>query len=143
MPRYVPCILICMALSCGSLGCAPKWVGPTTPSGYRYTLTVSDPLLWISASIFNSPLPGSTAVTVRVQNAQGQPVDGVPVELQIDPSWVENASLTPQRPLTHDGSARALFTPRTTGAVRLTARVENVAEETTIVVRSGRVLRGP
>lgn len=142
MPRYVPCILICMALSCGSLGCAPKWSGPT-PSGYRYTLSVSDPLLWISSSIFNSPLPGSTAVTVRVQNAQGQPVEGVPVEFQVEPSWVEHASLTPQRAVTHDGSAQALFTPRTIGAVRITTRVENVAEETTIVVQSGPVPRGP
>ena len=133
MLRYVPCLLLCMALSCGSLGCAPKVLGPTTPSDYRYTLSVSDPYLWINAP---GVLPRSTAVIVRVQNAQGHPVDSVPVEFQVAPSWVEHASITPQRALTHGGSARAIFVPRTTGAVRLTARVENIAHETTIVVRS-------
>jgi hypothetical protein len=133
MCRDVPCLLLCMALSCGSLGCAPKLLGPTTPSGYRYTLSVSDLYLWINAP---GTRPRSTAVIVRVQNAQGQPVDGVPVEFQVAPSWVENASLTPQRAVTHDGSARAIFVPQTTGAVHLTARVENIAHETTIVVQS-------
>lgn len=133
MPRYVPCILLCLALICGSIGCAPKLLGPTTPSGYHYTLSVSDPYLWINAP---GTLPRSTAVIVRVQNAQGQPVDGVPVEFQIDPSWVQNASITPPRALTQDGSARAIFVPQTTGAARITVHVENIAHETTIVVQS-------
>lgn len=133
MPRYVPCILLCIVLSCGSIGCAPKLVGPTTPSGYRYTLSVSDPYLWINAP---GTLPRSTAVIVRVQNAQGQPVDGVPVEFQIEPSWVQSASITPPRALTQDGSARAIFVPQTTGAARITVHVENVAHATTLVVQT-------
>ena len=136
MPRYVPCILLCVALHWASTGCAPTSLGPTTPSGYRYTLSVADPYLWINAPTLSGTLPRSTAVIVRVQNAQGQPVDGVPVEFQVEPSWVENASITPQRALTQDGSARAIFVPQTTGAARITVHVENVARETTIVVQT-------
>lgn len=136
MPRYVPCILLCVVLHWTSTGCAPKLLGPTTPSGYRYTLSVADSYLWINAPTLSPNLPRSTEVIVRVQNAAGQPVDGVPVEFQVEPSWVENVSVTPQSALTQDGSARARIQPWIPGALRLTVRVENIAQQTTIVVQS-------
>ena len=136
MPRYVPYILLCVVLHWASTGCAPKLLGPTTPSGYFYTLSVADSHLWFNAPRLGGTLPRSTEVIVRVQNAAGQPVDGVPVEFQVAPSWVDSVSITPESALTQDGIARTRIQPWISGALRLTTRVEDIAQETTIVVQS-------
>lgn len=81
-------------------------------------------------------LPHNTEVIVRVQNAAGQPVDGVPVEFQVAPSWVDSVSITPEIALTKDGIARTRVQPLTSGALRLTARVEDITQESIIVVQS-------
>jgi hypothetical protein len=137
MMRYVYISLLCVTLACGSIGCAPKLVGPTRPSGYYFSLVVSASQIYY---FVNPPLipypnvPDSAELIVRVQNAQGQPVDGIPVEFLLEPDWTQNASLTPQRAMTRGGEAQSVFRATMTGVVRITVRVEDMTQGTTIAV---------
>jgi hypothetical protein len=71
---------------------------------------------------------------VRVQDAQGPPVDGIAVVFGLEPTWQQSASITPQQASTRDGIVRAILEPKTTGLIRVMARVENVTQEVAIVV---------
>jgi hypothetical protein len=79
-------------------------------------------------------LPASVEVTVRVQDAQGRPVDGVPVEFQMEPAWASSASVSPQRAMTTSGTARAVFQTERAGSARVQVRVENTTQEAMITV---------
>src|SRR5262249_14637226 len=124
--RWYVVLLLGLVLVCSSLACAPQFVGPTT-AGYFFTLNVPNSFIF----------PGSEAELIAsVRNAQGQPVDGLPVTFQVEPSWEQSASVSPQVAYTRQGTARALFQARTTGVVRVTARVDNATQETRIIIAS-------
>jgi hypothetical protein len=118
---------LCLAvvLLASSMACAPRRVGPTVPSGYIFTLVAP-------SQVFRGT---AEDVIVRVQDAQGNPVDGVPVEFRVEPKWAADASLTP-RVLTRGGIARSIFQADIIGLVQITAQVEQTALTTTIVVIS-------
>ncbi len=134
--RHVRVMVLCLVLACGGLACAPKLVGPTVPSGNFFSLWVSDPEIWLllSGDILEEQYPSFAELTVRVQNAQGQPVDGVPVMFQVEPDWGQDASVIPQRVITRDGVAQADFRADTTVIVRVVVRVDETTQETAIVV---------
>jgi len=71
---------------------------------------------------------------VRVRDAQGQPVDGIPVRFSVEPSWIQNASLTPAETLTRNGEASAIFQANTIGVVQVMAQVDNVTQEARITI---------
>jgi len=73
-------------------------------------------------------------VVVRVQDAQGQPVDGVAVMFYVEPSWTQSVSLTPAEALTRHGEAHTILQPSTTGIIHVMARVDNVVREAAITV---------
>jgi hypothetical protein len=110
-----------------------KPVGPTT-SGYFFVLRVSEPRLFLvlSGSPMAEHLPHEAEVIVQVQNAQGQPVDGVPVEFAL--TGQEIAAVTPSRVGTSAGQARAVLQPSATGAARVVARVEGLQQAVGISV---------
>jgi hypothetical protein len=74
-------------------------------------------------------------LVVRVRNGQGQPLNGVPVEFQMDPKWAGSASVSPQRVLTQNGTARAMLHTDLIGVVNVTARVGTITKEASIAVR--------
>ena len=121
-------LLLCLLVVGSSLACTPqpKLVGPTVPSGYFFTARARD--------IKTERLPASAELTVRVQDAQGQPVDGVPVQFQVEPAWVSSASVSPQRAMTNSGTARAVFQTERAGSARVQVRVENTTQEAIITV---------
>jgi hypothetical protein len=130
MSRYLHITLLCLAIVWGGMGCAPvKPVGPTIPSGYFFLLSLSDTRLFLILP--ESPvaryLPGQADVVVQVRNAQGQPVDGVPVEFTV--TGMEIASVTPRQAVTSAGQARALLQLSSTGVARVVARVEGMQQE--------------
>ena len=135
MIRYISILFLGVMLVGGGMGCAPKLIGPTQPSGYFFSLIVSDPQIYL---FVNPPsdrrLRDFAQVVVRVQNAQGQPVNGVPVEFQVESAWAQHASLTPPRAITQGGEALSVFRAKTTGAVRVMVRVEDMTRETLIIV---------
>jgi len=122
--------LLGLGLACGVTACAPKLVGPTSPSGYFFTLQVADPVILLR------PSGTATEVSVRVQDAHGQPVDGVRVAFEVEPGWTQHASVSPSQVTTRGGVARAIFTARLTGVVHVTARIDNTTAQAEITVES-------
>ena len=113
LPRSI--LGLCLGLMLGSLGCAPKLVGPTVPSGYYFAIRAHGPVY----------IGRITALVIRVQDASGQTVDGVPVAFQVAPSWADRAAVTPANTTTSGGQAQTVFRASTTGVVPVTVRVEN------------------
>jgi len=73
-------------------------------------------------------------LVVRVRNGQGQPLDGVPVEFQVDPEWAGSAAVSPPRVLTQNGTARAVLHTDLTGVVNVAAQVGTITKEASIAV---------
>jgi hypothetical protein len=122
--RQVGLILLCLGLAGSGLACAPKRLGPTA-TGYYFTVRV------FASSIF---LHQTSEVRVDVQNAQGQPVNGVSVTFQVEPSWAQSASIVPQQALTQGGTARAVLQAQTIGSIRIIIHVDSTVQETRINV---------
>jgi hypothetical protein len=130
--------LLCFGLACSSMACAPKLVGPTAPGGYFFTLQVTQPTIFVGPVETSQAqrYPDATEVIVRVQNAQGQPVDGVPVVFEVEPEWARLVSLSPSQATTRNGTARAsLFEPQTTGLAHVMVRVDHTIQQATILIR--------
>jgi hypothetical protein len=119
MLRYIPLWILCLVLAGGNFACAPKRVGPTASSGYFFSI------LTIPTALRGE----STALVVKVEEAQGRPVDGVPVEFEVDPTWAGNASVSPPRVVTQQGRAQTLFQANLVGVVPVTVRVDGSTEK--------------
>jgi hypothetical protein len=139
LKRLLTIILLALSPMVGGIACAPTFTGPTAPSGYRFSLLAyPSPIQLPTHLSFADPqgFPTESTLTVKVQNAQGQPVDGVPVIFSLPSDWTAYASLTPQRVNTQNGEAEAVFQATTTGAVKVTAQVENQTREVFIIINS-------
>ena len=136
MIRYVSILGVCWMLLWVSTACAPLHNAPEALSehGYRVSLQVSDTPIFLGGSILN--LPQTSEVVVRVRDAQGQPVDGLPVVFSAEPSWTQNVSFTPTETRTSNGAARTIFEANTTGVAHIMARVDNVTREARITIES-------
>jgi Big-like domain-containing protein len=134
MIRFTACTILCLALLCNGMACTPQPVAPPTLSehGYTVSLYVSEPLIWLGLP--GPGFPQETVLTVRVRDAQGQPVDGIPVMFQVEPSWTHDISLTSEQERSRNGEARTVLGPRTTGVVRVEARVDNAVLHTAITI---------
>jgi len=119
-----------------STACAPLHNEPEALSEheYRVSLQVADTLIFLGASGLN--LPETSEVVVRVRDAQGQPVDGLPVVFSAESSWTQNVSFTPAEARTHRGEVRTIFAANTTGVVHIMARVDQVTREARITIQS-------
>ena len=73
-------------------------------------------------------------LVVRVRNGQGQPLESVPVEFQVDPEWAGSASVSPQHVLTENGTARAVLHTDTIGVVKVAAHVGTITKKASIAV---------
>jgi hypothetical protein len=136
MVRYISILGFCCMLLWGSMACAPLLHEPEALSehGHRVSLHVSDTLIFLGAS--GPRLPLASAVVVCVCDAQGQPVEGLPVVFAAEPSWTQNVSFTPPEARTRDGQARTIFEANTTGVVHIMARVDRVTREARITIQS-------
>ena len=138
MVRYMALVLMCLVLMAGGTACAPKLVGPTPGAGYRFSLEVSEPIIWLvpGVPVGGAACPGATEVSVRVQDAQGRPVDGVPVTFEVEPEWAGSLALAPSQTSTRGGIARAILSePKTTGVVHVMARVDNVSAQARFTIQ--------
>ena len=136
MRRHVYRIFLCLALVVTGIACAPKLLGPTGTSGYFFSLSISTSNIWLAPAglIPGDYFPTFAELSVQVRDAQGQPVDGVPVEFQVEPAWTNSASLEPSRTTTRGGRAQTIFRAQSTGVVRIIARVEDIIQETRIAI---------
>ena len=137
MARRMALVSMCLVLMLGGTACAPKLVGPTPGAGYRFSLEVSDPIIWMGPGLLvgGVQLLQVAELIVRVQDAQGRPVDGVPVTFEVEPGWARSIALAPSQTSTRGGIARAILSePQTIGVVRVMARVDNVTAQATLTV---------
>ena len=110
MVRRLALILVCGLLTVGGVACAPPRVGPTAGAGYVFTLQVADPIIWlgpVDAAVARQ-FPQGTTVIVQVQDAQGHPVDGVPVTFEVEPGWGSSITLAPAQTRTRSGRAQTV-----------------------------------
>jgi len=122
--QYSRLIILCLVLIVHSMACTSMRAGPTVPSGYFFALSTP-------STVFLNDI---TTVVVSVYDAQGRPVDGIPVVFQVEPAQATNVSLTPQRVVTQRGKAETVVQPAQAGLVRITAMVEQTAHSVTIAV---------
>jgi hypothetical protein len=146
MVRRIILVLMCLVLGLGGAACAPRLVGPTPGSGYVFSLQVSDTLVWLGPvePAVARQFPQATELIVRVQDAQGRPVNGVPVTFELEPGWVGSATISPSQTRTSGGIARAIFSePRTIGVVWVMAHVDNTTARARLTVMSYEPRRDP
>jgi hypothetical protein len=122
--------------------------GPTAPSGYRFSLSVFPASITTSssASIDDGPpwtvYKRTAELIAQVQDAQGRPVENVPVVFEVAPEWQQDAEVIPSRVLTRQGRAQARFQSSLIGVVPVLARVENTTQQVTIAVSLPGDIRG-
>ena len=138
MTRYLSIAILGLALIWSVTACsAPKVVGPTPTKGYFVSLQVLDPSIYVvSHTLTSEQETRRSRLVVRVQNAQGRPVDGVPVDFELAPNWVQYASVTPSHATTRNGMARAFFKAEDIGPAPITVRVNGVTQEAIVVVEA-------
>ena len=139
MARRLALVLMSLVLALEVPACAPKLVGPTAGSGYVFSLQTYPTIIWVGVITLTAAAryPQAAEVIVRVQDAQGRAVDGVPVTFELEPEWARSATLAPSQTTTRGGIARAVFSePQTSGVVRVTARVDNTTAQTRLTVQT-------
>src|SRR5919205_2701933 len=109
----VPLLLVAWSLVLGS--CRPTVLGPTKPSGYRIELPEA------SQALRSHPL----ALTVRVSDVAGKPVDEVLVHFRIPETWASRAQVDPPTVATRQGQATTTFQGRVTGQEMVQITVED------------------
>ena len=92
MTRRLAVVLLGLGLALGGPACAPKLVGPTAGSGYVFSLQTYPTIVWIGVVTLRvkERYPQTAEVIVRVQDAQGRAVDGVPVTFELEPRWASS-----------------------------------------------------
>ena len=139
MARRMALVLIGLVLALGGAACAPKLVGPTAGAGYVFSLQVSQVTIWVGPVdlAMVAQFPQVAEVTVRVQDAQGRAVDGVPVTFELEPGGERVVALSPSQTTTRGGTAQAVVSePKTSGVVRVIARVDNTTAQARLVVQT-------
>jgi hypothetical protein len=109
----VPLLLMVWGLFLGS--CQPTVLGPTTPSGYRIELPEA------SQALRSHPL----ALTVRVSDMAGQPVDEILVHFRVPDAWATRAQVDPPTVATRQGQATTTFRARASGQLMVQITVED------------------
>src|SRR5690349_18275894 len=78
---------------------APGLVPDASAAQFNVTLNAPDDLLQYQ----------NAEVVAVVTDAQGQPVNGIPVEFRVAPGWENTVQLSPQSVSTQNGQARVAF----------------------------------
>jgi len=121
-PRWFAVLVVGWSLLLGS--CHPTVLEPTTPSGYRVVLPEASQALRLH------PL----ALTVRVSDTTGRPVDDVPVHFHVPETWASRAQVDPPTVATRQGQATTTFRARTAGQMVVQITVEERTVDIPITV---------
>lgn len=138
MKRHAILALFSLLLLGGLMACAPQPSAlPTkTQSGYTVSLETRPDVVWLKGPVSNQPnnLLGLGGLIVRVHDAQGHPVEGIPVSFNVEPSWSEDVSMWTDPATAEDGRARAIIEPHYAGTLKVHIRVQDVLKTATIRV---------
>jgi hypothetical protein len=116
--------LLCMLWGFALGSCQPTAMGPTMPSGYRIELPRA------SQALRSHPL----ALTVRVSDTAGKPVDEVLVHFRVPDAWATRAQVDPPTVATRQGQATTTFRARATGQLMVHITVEDRTADIPITV---------
>jgi hypothetical protein len=116
--------LLCIVWGLGLGSCQPTVLGPTMPSGYRIELPGA------SQALRSHPL----ALTVRVSDTAGKPVDEVLVHFRVPDAWATRAQVDPPTVATRQGQATTTFRARATGQLMVHITVEDRTTDIPITV---------
>ena len=116
--------LLLVAWSLMLVSCRPTVLGPTTPSGYRIELPEA------SQALRRHPL----ALTVRVSDAAGKPVDEVLVHFRVPDAWATRARVDPPTVATRQGQATTTFWAQVFGRLMVQITVEDRTADIPITV---------
>ena len=122
--RYLLTSMLCLVVTFSMMACAPKLVGPTASTGYFFVVYPPNVVL----------VRIGDEIVVKVQDAAGRPVDGLPVMFEVDASWSRTATISPARVPTHKGRARAFFNAGVLGRVPVRITVDGTTQEIIIAV---------
>ena len=120
--RWLTVLGIGWGLLLGS--CQPTVLTPTAPSGYRVVLPEA------SQALRMHPL----ALTVRVSDAAGRPVDDVLVHFHVPETLASRAQVDPPTVATRQGQATTMFRGRTAGQMLVQITVEDRTVDVPITV---------
>jgi hypothetical protein len=153
MMRRLQFTFLCLLLACSSLAYAREQsTKGTSDEGYSYTVQVPNDTLYVYPTVKPAPgsdvaerYPASTPVTVRVADAQGNPVNGVFVAFKVEPNSMLKGMLTisPQDATTKDGEVRATIQPSdsaTTGEGHVIVQVGNKTKEILLTLQEAPML---
>lgn len=142
MMRRLQLMFLCLLLIGGGLAYARGRVATgTSDEGYSFRVEVPNDTLYVFPTITPTPssefaktYPASTTVTVRVADAQGNPVNGVLVAFKVEPNSMLHGMLaiSPQDAMTKNGEVRATIQPSntaTTGEGDVIVQVSNKTEK--------------
>jgi hypothetical protein len=118
----VPGLLICCLLVWG--GCSRTNRSVALPSGYRVTMPEA------SQTLRMRPLP----LTVQVTDAEGAPVNEVPVQFRLPQVSPAAAEIEPPTVVTRDGKATAIFRSRSAGRFGIEITVAGYTETVDVTV---------
>ncbi|MDH3603748.1 MAG: Ig-like domain-containing protein [Candidatus Tectomicrobia bacterium] len=131
-------LVLCLVLAIGGLACSAKQEKLTrSGSGYHVSVAAAPDIIWLTPPSSYRPdnYLGFGELVVRVQDAQGQPINGVPVAFEVDPAWAQTAVLKPLQAITEGGLARATIEPNALGVVQVIVRVDDVTMKTAFVAQ--------
>jgi hypothetical protein len=116
--------LLCLVWGLVLGSCQPTVLGPTMPSGYRIELPGA------SQALRSHPL----ALTVRVSDPTGKPVDEVLVHFRVPDAWATRARVDPPTVATRQGQATTTFRARAIGQLMVQITVEDRTADFPITV---------
>lgn len=129
MKRHTTLALLSLVLLLSILACAPMQAEPPvqTQSGYSLSIETKPDVVWLKGPVSYTPNNqlGLGGLIVHVRNAQGQPVEGVPVTFTVEPSWADDVTMWNDEVTAEDGRARAIIEPRFEGNIEVYVRVDN------------------
>lgn len=138
MTRYGRVVILGLILAWGCIACAPKVAGPTPNNGYFVSLRIPEPIIYPRRGGASSSrqITRKSELIVLVKDAQGQPVDGVPVEFELAPDWAQDASITPPRADTRGGAVHAILESDDIGLVYFNVRVDGLPQKAFVTVQN-------
>ncbi len=129
MQRYVILSLLGLTLLLGIMACAPMQAEPPvrTQSGYTLSIETKPDTLWVKGPVSYTPNNqlGLGGLIVHVRDAQGQPVEGVPVSFTVESDWEADVTMWTDESTAEDGRARAIIQPSFEGDIKVYVRVDN------------------
>ncbi|MDH3600541.1 MAG: hypothetical protein OEU26_12975 [Candidatus Tectomicrobia bacterium] len=134
MKRFAFVIGLALLIGSGlSVAAKQKTTTSASAQGHTLTLHVSASEIWLGPEA--QGFPRAATLTAQVRNAKGQLVDGLEVAFKVEPAWIGSAFVTPAQTLTRNGAASAVLTAETIGLLHVTAQVDELVQQATILVQ--------